>query len=493
MKSMFLMLLLISGQVSSKEFEISEAQLLEMIKLNNPSLSEIESTFFSSKVQALEAQDKLGYEFYTGYNHQNTKEKPLIVFQPVFSNVNQYKVGVKKYTKYGVVLDINRSIDTRSSGEGNSLSLRDLTTTTDEFGIQMDLWRDFMGRVTKAQLKNVKAMEKKDNLQAQIAKNVLAVNVRKLYWNLVANSEKIRITEGLYKTAKKQAANARRRKASSVTDRAEVARFESLVHARKGSLLSLEYEREILFKNLRDVFPQLNRHDLKLAKVNFDKALFEVLACTAKINQQEVVPYDHTQYDEIVALLKGMQERQLQVDDSYGKVDLTFDLKLRRVGVASETTDNSIYTGSYADSVSDMNDNDRGAMAAGIMLKVPFGENQRGTTAVKKALTEKQFESSVQKLESNVISTHHQIKKSVQLLTQVIREQKANSKQLSIRVREMQKKYSQARIPEYALIQDEDSLLSSDLTVVDTQLLVVSTILDYLSVFNTYPCSFNRN
>lgn len=488
MKFFFLTLTLFTAPVFAGDLVLTEEKLLEMVKKSNPGLDDIEATFLASKVQAEEANDKLGYELYTGYTHQNTKQKPLIIFQPVFSNINQYKVGVKKYTKYGVVLDLNRSVDTRSS----STNYNDLTTTTDEFGIQMDLWKDFMGKVTRAQLSNVESMKKKDQLQAEISKNVLTVNVRKLYWNLVANSEKIRITEELYQTAQKQAANARKRKANSISDKAEVARFESLVHARKGALLSLEYEREVLLKNLRSIFPQLNSSEIKLNKVNFDKTVFEVLACTAMIEQQENVPFNHTSYDEIVSLLKGMQAKQGNIDSSYDDIDLKLDLKFKRVGVASETSDSTHYKGSYSDSIKDLTNNDRGALSAGFLLTVPFGENKAGTAEIKKSLTEKQFNANMANIESNVMSTHRQVRKSVKLLTHVIREQKENSKQLEIRVKEMKKKFNQARIPEYALIQDEDSLLSSDLTVVDTQLLVVNTILDYISVFNTFPCSFNR-
>ena len=475
--------------VFADDFAVTEENLLKMVKKSNPTLSEIEASFLGSKIQAKEVEDRFGYEFYSGYTNSSTKEKPLIVFQPVFSSINQYKVGIKKYTKYGMVLDLNRSIDIRSAEK----SYTDLTTTTDEFGIQLDLWKDFMGKVTKAQLKNVQAMTEKDKLQSEIAKSTLTVNIRKLYWSLVANDEKLKITKNLYKKAQKQASSARKRKASSIADKAEVARFESLVHARKGALLSLQYERELLFKNLRDIFPQLNSKNIILGKVNFNKTIFEVLACTAQIDKQESVPFNYTSYDEVVSLLKGMQERQFKVDDSYGKIDLKFDLKFKRIGVASETTDSTNYTGSYADSLADMSDNNREAMTAGLMLNIPFGENRGGTSEIKRALTEKQFGANISKLESNVVSTHHQVKKSVKLLSHVIEEQKSNSQQLAIRVSEMKKKYAQARIPEYALIQDEDSLLQSDLTIVDTQLLVVTTILDYISVFNSFPCSFNRN
>ena len=483
--------LLLSLNCFSSGFIITEEKLQSMSQESNPSLSEIEATFLSSRVNLEQMQDKFGYEAYSAYSHQNTNEAAQINFQPVFNNINQYKVGVKKYTKYGVVLDLNTSVDQRSGASDVGSDFKNIHTTIHSFGVQMDLWKDFMGEVTKANFDNLSDIKKKDELQEKISKSVLKNNIRRLYWSLVANKQKLKYTTDLYNTALKQVKISRRKKASSVSDKAEVARFESLVHQRKGQLLFLEYEQEALFKQLRDFFPQLNGKELKLGSYNLDQTVFKVLECSQRIGSQDKVPYDHTSYDEIISLLKTVKSRQGIVDKSYDDIDIKLDLAVRQVGVSSNQEGND-YEGSFQNSLDDIANNDRSAMSASVMVTIPFGEDLKGTTAVKEALTEKQFDANINSMQSNVISTHEQVKKSVRLLTQVIREQRSNSKQLAIRVKEMKKKYSQARIPEYALIQDEDSLLQSDIAIVDTQLRVVNTILDYVSVFNSFPCSFNK-
>ena len=437
-------------------------------------------------------EDRFGYEAYSSYTHANTKEKATNSFQPVFNNVNQYKLGVKKYTKYGVVLDLSSSVDQSSGQTLSGADYKDLHTSTHALGIQMDLWKDFMGSVTRANFSNVSDIQKKDQLQADISRSVLTNNVRKLYWAIVANNQKTLITQNLYTAANKQAADARKRKANSISDKAEVARFESLVHQRKGQLLLLEFEKEALYKNLRDLFPELNGKKLVLGEYNLGRSTFELLECTQKIDQMNDVPYNYTKYDEIVSLLKSVQTRQKKVDQKYDDIDLKLNLSLKQVGVSSNSDDNTNYYGDYQESVDDISDNDRSAMSASLLLTIPFGEDRKGTAAVKEAYTDKQFDASISQISSNVKSTHEQISKSVKILSQIIQEQRSNSKQLAIRVKEMKKKYSQARIPEYALIQDEDSLLQSDISVVDTQLQIVNTVLDYTSVFNTLPCAFNR-
>ena len=477
---------------SAAEVVLSEQDITKMSLESNPNLDQIEATFLDSKIRAEELKDKFGYEAYSGYNYTNTNERATISFIPIFRNINQYQVGVKKYTKYGVVLDANTSVDARW-GDSNNTNFDQVTTTIYEVGLQMDLWKDFMGRMTKSQFDNLQDLKKKDELQSQISKAAFVTNVRKLYWNLIGNNEKIKITQRLTKKAEQQAADARRRKANSVSDKAEVARFESLVHQRKGSLINLKYEREMLLKSLRDNFPQLAGKEVTLAKYNEDKILFEILSCSAKINEEKDVPYQTTSYDEVIALLRKVQTRQTEIDDTYDDIDIKFDLKLRQVGVASDTDDGgSTYSGSYADSLEDIQNNNRGGMQAGISLTIPFGEDLKETKSVKEAYTEKSFSANINMMDTQVRSTHQQTQKTVKLLSELMEQQRLNSKQLTIRVREMKKKYNQARIPEYALIQDEDSLLQSDLTVVDIKLLLIGTMLDYFGTFHDYPCAFNR-
>lgn len=487
----FFLLMLCSNSFAG-EFLISEDSLLKLVRKSNPSIQSIETTFYTSQVTRKEARDMaLGASLYMGQTVSKTKEKAIIPFQPVFGDTSQLQIGVKKYTKYGVVLDLNTSIDRRTSDSG-STEYTNLTTIKHKATFQFDLWKNFMGRVTRAQLDNLDDIVKKDTLQKNISKNVFLNNTRKIYWSLVANEQKIKITNKLLKIAKKQYRDAKKRKANSISDKAEVASFASLVHQRRGSLLLLDYQRENIYKTLRNLFPALTKVELKLEKYNVDSSIFKILACTAKIDKEKSLPLQYTQYDEVTNFLRGVQQRQKIIDRSYGDIDIAFELSVQKVGVGSELS-GSNYEGSSTLAQSDMDDNDRSGISASVMVSIPFGENKSATVAIKDKLTEGQFSASIDKIDSNILATHIQIQRSIKLLISLIKEQRANSKELSIRVSELKKKYAQARIAEYVLIQDEGALLQSDVTVVETQLQIVNTVLDYFSVFGTYPCAFNRS
>lgn len=474
-------------------FTLTEENLIKMAKQSNPSSSEIEASFLASQVDAMELQDRYGFEAYGQYGHVDTNEKAVVSFQPVFTTVNQYKVGVKKYSKYGLVLDANTSVLQQSGISESGSNYKDLHTTRHEIGVQADLWKDFLGRISKAQFNSAKDIQAKDEYQLKIGQQVFEINARRLYWNLVANAQKLEINNSLIRTAAKQLRDVKKRRANSVSDSAEVAKFQSLVFKRRGQIILLKYEREMLLKSLREMFPQLNGKKVTLGKFNIDKTIFEVVSCTQTINKLQSAPLEYTKYDEILTLLKNVQERGKSVDNTYDDIDLKLDLKLYQIGVASQTDDNKNFYGDYNSSLDDIADNDRQGMSAGLVLTIPFGEDKSATTKVKERLTELKFDAQLAKIESNVRATHDQVKESVTLLTQLITTQRANSKALAVRVKELQKKYKQARIQEFVLIQDQEALLQSDISVIDTQLTVIGTLFDYLSVFDTYPCAFNRN
>jgi outer membrane protein TolC len=473
---------------------IDENSLLEISKNTSvPQLEEIKATMLQAKSQSGEANDALGVEAYGGYNNTRTKERPIINFIPVFSPIIQYQVGIKKNFKYGLQANLYTTVDSRGSEDGR---FKSIYTTTQALELNLDLWKDIFGKVTRRKLDNVELVTKQSKIQADINEKVFRLTLRRIYWSLVANQEKINISKNLYKTALRQAKDARKRKANSIADASEVARYESQVAARNGSVLLLGFEKENILKQLRTMLPDLSTKEITLGEYSLNKTLFEVLACTSLIDKANSVPYKYTQYDELTNLLKTVQKNQEKIDDTYDSIDLTLSTTFQRRGVGSNVSGNvngnDTFSGSYSDSLDDMNNNNREGTSTGIKLTIPLGKKFSDTNSVKTEYNKRRMKASIANVETNLVATHRQISKTIKILSDVIKAQKVNSKQLSIRLKEMNKKYAQARIPVYALVQDQDQLLSSDLSIVDTQLAILNTLLDYFVVFSETPCDFNK-
>src|SRR5690606_11404937 len=101
---------------------------------------------------------------------------------------------------------------------------------------------------------------------------------------------------------------------------------------------------------------------------------------------------------------------------------------------------------------------------------------------------EKRLLASINSTDAQVVNTHQQLVKSIGLLTDVIESQKVSSEQLGKRLRLMKKKYEQARVSVNDLVNDQDALLNSELTTIDTQLQILNTLFDYLVVYTETPC-----
>jgi len=489
MKYSFLLLLISS--LSAQALEVNEAKLIELAQKSSPKLDEIKSRLLESKATFRESDDALSSSAYAGYNHITTNEKAVVPFFPVYSPNNQYSVGVRKNFKYGVGVDLSASVDQRS-GANSTTEFQDIHTTIYDLTLNFDLWRDLFGKLTQAKLNNAKLNYESGKLRSKIEEKAFRVAVRRLYWNLVGNNEKIKISSNLLDQAKKQAADARQRKRNSVADAGEVARYESQVAARKGSLLLLEYQREQMFKALTDLVPELSGQEITLAPYSVDQSIFEVLSCTQVIGKEKSTPYQYTDYDELTKLLKTIQRNQSDLDSSYDDIDVKLSTSFRQIGVASEVNaDGDVYSGSYDESLQDMQNNDRSAFAAGLQVTIPLGDQSK-TAKVKEEYNKRRLDASIKSTNNNIINTHNQIARQISILQEVIKTQRVNSDKLNIRLRDMRKKFSQARISVNALIQDQDALLNSDLAIIDTQLEILNTILDYFTIFTDTPCGFNK-
>ena len=473
-------------------FEVSEQALIKIAKKNSPKLDEIKSRLLEASANYKMSNDNLSSEAYAGYQHQTTNEKAVVPFFPIYSPVNQYKVGVRKNFKYGLSADVSASVQ-QQSGSNNQTTFDDIHTTIYDLTLNIDLWQDLFGKLTRKRLENAKLNYESNKLKSKIESKTFLVAVRRMYWNLVANAEKLKISRRLLEQAEKQARDARQRKRNSIADSGEVARYESQVASRKGSVLLLEYQREQILKSLTDLVPELNGKDLKLAAYNVEKSIFDVLACTEIIKRESSVPYQYTDYDEMTALLKRIQKNQSELDESYDDIDIKLSTSFRQIGVASEdpTGNGNLYEGSYQDSIEDIQDNDRSAFLAGINVVIPLGEQDK-TAKVKEEYNRRRLDANIKATDNNLVATHNQITRQIRVLQEVIKTQRLNSDKLNIRLKDMRKKFAQARISVTSLIQDQDALLNSDLAIIDTQLEILNTLLDYFTVFTDTPCGFNK-
>jgi len=484
-----LALLLPSLSYSQDTFTLSEKTLGGLAQDKSPEWESIEAAFLASKVEAEQLHDRFRPELFGSAEYSETRERAIIEFQPIWSPVKTGQIGVRQAFRGGVSMSAATGLDQRSAMTPNG-TFRDVSTSTVRFDLQVDLWRDLFGRLSKAQSNSATFDKERAELEREINRKAFAVSLRRTYWSLVANNEQIKIYEGLKNISGTQLTDARARLRAGVTDGGEVARYEAQVASRQGSALYYRYQREILLKQLKTLLPELQGKEIALAAYNVPDMIKNVLACTDVIASQKGVPLEFTRYDEVTKLLRQTQKEQNKLASSYDDVDLKFVGSVKTTGVASDDNGDGLKRGSYGAAVDDWQDHNRAGYSAGLQLVIPIGKGE--TRKTQELLAKKRFDSQINMTDANLTNTHDQLVKVIALLTDVVRAQKENTEALERRLTVQNRKFREARVSVNDLILDQDALLNSNLTTVNTQLEIINTILDYLVVFTETPCEFNR-
>jgi outer membrane protein TolC len=496
-KEVFMRMSLLSALVPLLFVNISRAESIQLtektlvnLSLNkSPQWDSIEASYLSALSEAEQLNDRFRPEVFGSAQYEESREKPILEFIPIWTPLKTAQVGVRQQFRGGVGLTASIAADQRSAVTPQG-RFDNISTNILRLDMQIDLWKDVFGRLSKAQSRSADYAKEKSLLEKDIQQKAFALSLRRTYWSLVANNEQLKIYANLKKIALEQVADAKKRLNVGITDAGELARYQAQVSSREGSLLYYQYQREILFKHLKNLLPEMQGKDIELAEYSIPKIVESVLSCTMIIAGNKTVPYEYTRYDEVVALLRKTQREQEKLASSYDDIDVKFIGSVRTTGVASRDNGNGVQVGSYGAAAEDWQENNRTGYAAGLQVTIPLGKES--TRKTQELLAEKRFNADINQTESNIVTTHNQLVKVIRLLTQVIQAQKDNTTALEKRLEVQNKKFREARVTVNDLILDQDALLNSSLVTINTQLEIINTLFDYLVVFTETPCDFNR-
>lgn len=483
-------LLLLTSSYAFGAQEIDESRLVKMVRENSWQTQNIKSQKLQTQLRELQSKEIYGADLYLESSYYKSRERALIPMNPVFSPILDGKIGIKKTHTMGLSSDLSLANNIKSSTSGTT-KYHDLSLSTLQYTLKMDLWKDFLGRTTNAQLDNLSKDTNRADLQTTIATKNYEIQMRRVYWSLVANNESLKISEELLKSANSLLSESLRRYKNSIAEKDEVARYEALVAQRKGSILLLQYQRENLIQTLKTALPDLNE-DVALAPYIVDETITKVFACTDVISGQNTTPFDFTLYDELSVILGDIKNNYTTISSRYDDPSAQLLASLKATGTSSSLNSSNEYTGSLSDAYSDLSDHHRAGFLVGINVTIPLGQAKKQSQSVKEAYERLSLDSEIIKIQSSLNSTHSQLVKSIKILNEVLKVQKINSVQLKIRIEGIRKKYLQARASADDIINDQDSLLSSELTTIETKLKILNTIFDYLTVFTETPCDLNR-
>lgn len=481
-----------AGNTFSSTLILTEDFLQKTAQKGAPTLDQIEAAFRSVAIKRGEEREKYAPELFGQGSYSETNERALIEFAPVFSPIKQAQLGVRQNLSYGFDTRATITTDQRSASSPLIGSFQNATTTTLAFTMQMDLWKNLLGRMSRAKLENVALETKKAELEKEIQLKSFRISLRRLYWSLVANEQSLLTSEELLKTAKTQAGETAARFRSAVAEADEVARYNAQVASREGTITFLKYRRETYYTQLKNLLPELSMHDLKLGQYDLNKTIEEILSCTTQIASVKGTPYQFTKYDEMVSMLRKIKTNSAVYNSRYSDLDVKLFGTVKSTGISLDEVGTNQYRGSYGGTFDDMKETNRTGYEVGVLFTLPLGGTKAETKKSKELYDEKRLLASINSTDAQVVNTHQEFIRTITLLNDVIRSQKLTAIELEKRLKGMRRKYEQARVSVNDVVLDQDALLQAELATIDTQLQILNTIFDYLVIFPDTPCAFNR-
>jgi outer membrane protein TolC len=464
-------------QSTSNDLVLTESILRSLIEKTPPSVQQIEASFLDSKRADLAAKDKFALSFEAEGQVFKSQERLLNNFDAVTQNATNYTIGLVKPTEYGVDLSLKAFGDKITNAFVSGASTNGVI-----FGLSVDLYQDFFGRKTKWSLKQADANFKKAKLEKEVELKTFEANLRKMYWSLVSNEEKKILMESLVKTAEQQLSDAMDRRRSGVTDDGEIARFKSQLSSRKANLIGLAYEKSEISKNLRELLPELSSKKLLIKNYDVNLATQKVFECIALINSQSSTPLEYTLYDEIVDLLIEDNKYQQKIIGTYNDIDVKLSGEYSNVGRDF----------SFEGARQDFADDPRARSNISLKVSMPLDGKKTKTKEVTEQAYKNKIISVAQGHLSKIDAFHTETIQIIGSLRDILKSQKETSQYLGQSLQESRKKFNQGRTSLQELISEQDAQVQNKLNEIDSNLIIVNTIIDYFSIYTTTPCDFNR-
>ncbi len=456
---------------------LNESLIKNVISNKPPEIQQIEASFLDSKRNYLSAKDELGLRLDADGEVYKSNERQLAPFDAFTQSASQYNVGLVKPTAYGVDLSV------KAFGQKSTNAfVSGATTQGVVLGLTVDLFKDFLGRKTKSNLKQTALNLKRAGYEKSLNIKTFESNLRKTYWSLVANKEQKILVESLIVTAENQLKDASERQRSGVADAGETARFKSQLSTRKSNLLSLSYQESEYLKSLRISIPEFDGRDLVLAPYDLDQTIRKAYECIAIIKSQTETPLEFTLYDEIVELLMQEERQEQRKLSSYNDPDLKLVAEVSNVGKDFS------YDGARQDFVDDPRDRSRLALN----LSIPLDGSKTNTKEISELAIKNRYISQAQMNLSKIKSYHHETVRIIETLYQILASQKETTNYLNTSLDVSRKKFNQGRISLQELISEQDSYIQNKLNEIDNNLTLINTLIDYLSIYSETPCEFNR-
>jgi len=466
------------GQISQAQVVLSDEVLAKMAAEENPTTLGMTAQVEQSKSTQSLTQSQFDPKLSASYSYQSSNEDAIFEFIPVWRPQKNLKVGLAQKISYGMKVNTEIFANQLTSADG---FVTDATQVGALVGLELDIWKNFLGRLDKKDLTNQELGRKIAELQGKTNKRGFVLDVRKIYWTLVATELSLNLSQSLVKTAKNQLRDAKRRANDGAGDSSDISRNQAQVSARESAALFFSYQKENLLAQLKSLLPDLETKTLSI-NTNERKSMdVKTRQCLGQIAQEKEMKSQYSDYPEIVSML----EEQKRNSVALAKATDSMDVKLQASYQASGVSD------SHGKAVERFTDEFKNGYAVGVAVNVPLGGDLTKARESQVIATHHRISSQKEGLRLKLSAEHQKAQKALKLLSQASASQRKTISNLKKSMKSSQRKYRQARISLNTLILEQDNYFNAELQNIETQRQILEFLFDYFKIFPKHPCSAN--
>ena len=470
--------IIIASPLAQAKVLLDEKALIKMAEKETPSTKIIAAQQQSAAALDSLTQDRFNPKFSATYNYASSREDAIIQFAPVFRPQKNFQVGIQKQFSLGMKVNTGVFGQQLSTADG---FINNATQVGAQLGLEIDLWKNFLGRLDRAELQSKKLNREISTLQSQIDKHSFLIDIRKAYWAMVANELSLNLSKQLVQSAKKQLAVSKRRARDGAADKGDVSRNQAQVQSRESAILFFSYQREVYFAHLKSLLPDLADKEIQVSMAARSSMEQKAKACMDSITKMNSIDSGFSQYTKIISLLDQRSHQENRLAQSTDSMDIKLMGQYQASGV-----DNNHDT-----AYERFTDQFKNGYQVGVAVTIPIGSDLRKARESRVLAVNNQITAQKERLDLQLRSEHQKVRKALSLLSQALKSQGGTVKSLSQSLKQTQRKYRQARVPLNTLILEQDNLFNAQLQEIDTKKQILHLLLDYFKVFPQHPCQVN--
>ena len=456
--------------VSAENFILSEGNLIRE-STNSSEIDRIELSLLQSEANYRTTLDNYALVLNGEVREERTGEESIEDRNQITDRLSTGSLGVSQPLPSGMTLGLDYK-----NKKNSSIGFSDFSYSQSKLvgTITIDLLRDFLGRTSISELKDVEIGASAAKLTRKIDTKVFHLRLRRLFWDYIVAHESRGITRNMLRSDRKELKLAKEKRLVDAADEGDIARLSSQVSERTARQLQFEGTMKQLEEQFKQLLPQLSKRSFQVGNYYKDKKIKQFFACLDLIESHKDTPLENSLFDELVNMKKKQLAYRQKSLDTYSDVDVKLEGELGFVGSDTNRSDANDHL------ISDP----EGFGAVGVRVTVPLDRKRRDSEETQLKVAQKQFDAESKELLSRLDSLHLTIVDAINLIKGVLENRGQNSKYLSIALKDSREKYRQARITSQQLLDEQDRYFNNELELISLQRDLLNFMLDYFGALH---------